>query len=286
MAGSAGILAAALVIAVALFFFYWHEYSPERLRMPASADFIAYIREWAPRLRSRFVDGKSLYDICQNKHHSRQLARALGIATPRLYFHGFLRDLDPATLPPAFVVKTVRGASSEGVFPFSEEGVNLFQPGNDLASVLARYGDRECIVEEFLKNKSGNTPTTPPPDYKVLCFDGTPEVVLRMRVTGHRRKKKKYFTTKWRPIPLLREGDEDGPGRKPAQLSQLLRAARALGQFFRDNVMRIDFYIVDGVVFFGEFTPHPGGGQGYTRFGKSYLDKLMKKHGLKAGRQK
>ena len=142
-----GILAAALAIAVALYFFYWHARPPEHVRMLPSADFIEYIREWAPRLRSRFVDGMSLYDICQNKHQSRQLARALGIPTPRLYFHGFLRDLDPASLPPAFVVKTVRGASSEGVFPFSEEGVNLFQPGLDLASVLARYGDREGSVE-------------------------------------------------------------------------------------------------------------------------------------------
>ena len=57
-------------------------------------DFVKYIGQWSPRFQRRYVEGTTLYDICQNKYESYLFVKKLGIPVPRLYYYGALHRLD------------------------------------------------------------------------------------------------------------------------------------------------------------------------------------------------
>ena len=239
-------------------------------------EFIKYIGQWFPRFQTRYVGDRTLYDICQNKYESYLFAKNLDIPVPRLYYYGFLHKLDLNKLPPSFVIKTIEGFGSRTVFPFIK-GVNQFDKTVRFHDVLEKVKGRLCIVEEFLKNSDGEFFI--PNDYKVFCFDGIPELILLKRYKKSSYWQK-YYTTDWTPLKDLRNASADTVVPKPVELETLLQLAKKLGKYFKNNVVRLDFYITDRGVIFGEFTPHPFGGIGYTAFGKGYLNKLMEKHKL------
>ena len=239
-------------------------------------EFIKYIGHWAPRFQTRLVGDKTLYDICQNKYETYLFVKNLGIPLPHLYYYGFLHQLDLNKLPSSFVIKTIKGFGSHTVFPF-KKGVNQFDKTIRLDDVLETVKGRLCIVEEFLKNSDGEYSI--PNDYKVFCFDGVPELILLKRYKNSSYRQK-YYTIHWKPLKDLRTASTDTVVPRPVELENLLQLAKKLSKYFRNNVIRLDFYITDRGVIFGEFTPHPFGGVGYTRFGKRYLNKLMEKHNL------
>ena len=239
-------------------------------------EFIKYVGQWSPRFQTRFVGNKTLYDICQNKYESYLFVKNLDIPVPYLYYYGLLHNFDFNKLPSSFVIKTIKGCGSHTVFPF-KKGVNQFDKALPLDSVLEKVKGRLCIVEEFLKNSDGEYSI--PDDYKVFCFDGVPELILLKRYINSSYRQK-YYTTQWKPLKDLRTSSTDTVVPKPVDLEPLLQFAQQLSKYFRNNVIRLDFYITDRGVIFGEFTPHPFGGVGYTRFGKRYLNKLMEKYNL------
>lgn len=239
--------------------------------------FVKYIGQWSPRFRSRYIGKKTIYDICQNKYESYLFLTKLGIPVPRLYYYGFLHKVDFDTLPSSFVIKTVKGFGSHTVFPF-KEGVNQFDKTISLDDVLEKVKGRLSIIEEFLKNTDGEYSI--PNDYKVFCFDGVPEFILLKRYKNSLYRQKYYTATDWKPLKDLRTASTDTVVPKPVELDEILQLARKIGTYFRNNIVRMDFYVTDRGVIFGEFTPHPFGGVGYTPWGKRYLNKLMKKHKL------
>ena len=119
-----------------------------------------------------------------------------------------------------------------------------------------------------------------PNDYKVFCFDGVPEFILLKRYKNSLYRQKYYTATDWKPLKDLRTASTDTVVPKPVELDEILQLARKISIYFRNNIVRMDFYVTDRGVIFGEFTPHPFGGVGYTPWGKRYLNKLMKKHKL------
>ena len=242
----------------------------------ASYDFIGYINQWAPRFKTRHVDGKSLYEICQNKYESYRFLVKLGIPIPYLYYYGPLDGINFFTLPSSFVIKTIRGYGSKTVYPF-RNGVNQFDNTVGIEKVVEKLQGRLCLVEEFLKNPEGAEAI--PNDYKVFCFDGFPELVLLKRYGNSSYRHQYYTVPEWKPVKEeIRTAPRDTPVPRPKELDEMLGIARTLGQFFRNNVVRLDFYITGRGVVFGEFTPHPFGGVAYTPFGERYLNKLMRKH--------
>ena len=254
---------------VLILIMFYTMFEPERY------DFVKYIGQWSSRFQNRYVNRKSLYDICQNKYESYLFTTQLDIPTPRLYYYGALRKLDFNKLPSSsFVIKTITGYGSHTVYPFMN-GVNQFDETVSLDDVLEKVKGRLCLVEEFLKNSDGDYSI--PHDYKVFCFDGVPELILLKRYQNSSYRQK-YYTISWTPLKDVRMAPTDTVVPKPDELEEMLRLARKLGKYFKNNVVRLDFYITDRGVIFGEFTPHPFGGVGYTPFGKRYLNKLMKKH--------
>jgi hypothetical protein len=108
------------------------------------------------------------------------------------------------------------------------------------------------LIEEYLTDEDGS----PPFDYKVYCFNGTPEQIL---VRNHTHDICPFFDTTWN---LLDFTDEVGAVRplvpKPGNLDEMLALAAKLSIGF--GYVRVDFYNVKGRVYFGELTFTPAGG--------------------------
>lgn len=108
------------------------------------------------------------------------------------------------------------------------------------------------LIEEYLTNEDGS----PPFDYKVYCFNGTPEQIM---VRNHTHDICPFFDTTWN---FLDFSDEIGAVRpwvpKPANLAEMLTLAAKLSVGF--GYVRLDFYNIKGRVYFGEFTFTPAAG--------------------------
>lgn len=111
------------------------------------------------------------------------------------------------------------------------------------------------IAEEYMEDRNGELQ-----DYKIMCFDG--EVKCSF-VCSDRFSEKglhvTFFDLDWNVLPFERHypARKDGLP-KPAQYEKMLELAQTLSQGI--PFVRVDFYEVDGKVYFGELTLYPGCG--------------------------
>jgi len=104
------------------------------------------------------------------------------------------------------------------------------------------------ICEELIPTPDGN----PPVDYKIMCNDGRPLYVWvdTARFTDHRRN---VFSLDWRDEGVqigYRRGDVHLP--KPENFDLMLELAAKMSTGI--PLVRVDFYNVNGKIYFGELT--------------------------------
>lgn len=101
-------------------------------------------------------------------------------------------------------------------------------------------------------------------DYKFFCFDGEP-LFLKIDSNRFSEHRANYFTADFKPLPFS-EGSypplaTDSPLLvAPPNLDRMLECARLLSKDF--PFVRIDFYNIEGEIFFGEFSFFPRSGLG------------------------
>jgi TupA-like ATPgrasp len=195
------------------------------------------------------------------KEHARQVAADL-LRIPETYWFGSdvagLRDVD---LPSSWVLKPNHSCRRVLVAHGPADAVGL---GTRTAGwVEERYwrqseewayrrGRPGLLVEEFI-GVPGHTPT----DLKVLVFDGTPRVI-GVHTDRRDRHRVRLYTPEWEALPWT-WGYPSGPhAQPPERLAEMLKAASALAAGY--DMLRVDFYEHDGVLWFGELTPYPGAG--------------------------
>ena len=116
--------------------------------------------------------------------------------------------------------------------------------------------DRYIFAEELMKDSSGDPGGIK--DYKFYCFDGEPYVMLI--VSGRQgQKHEDYFDMKYNCLHLTNGSTESQRiPEMPALFNILKDFARQLSQGMKH--VRMDFYEIDGKIYFGEFTFFSGGG--------------------------
>lgn len=121
------------------------------------------------------------------------------------------------------------------------------------------------IIEEFLEQNG-----TAPVDYKFWCFAGRTECITVHfdRFTEHKIRSfgRNLEPIEWafgRIVPI-----QSTPWQEPQNFDTMLRVAESLAEGF--GFMRIDLYSLENRVYFGEFTPYPGGG--WARYHPARLD--------------
>ena len=119
------------------------------------------------------------------------------------------------------------------------------------------------LVEKLLLTKSGDIPM----DYKVHCFNGKAHLIQVDIGRGSESHFRNWYDTNWERQPFKwsspkannkRTDPADFDIDKPTSLSEMLELSNTLAQPF--DYVRIDWYNVDGTLYFGEITFHHDSG--------------------------
>ena len=119
---------------------------------------------------------------------------------------------------------------------------------------------RKIIIEKLLKNKEGNLPD----DYKFNVFHGKCHLI-QVYYDKFIRINRAWYTPEWKYIKV-KQGAEYR--RKPAKLKEMIEISETLAKPF--DFIRVDLYMVENNIYFGELTNYPMGGR--TRFTTIPLD--------------
>jgi hypothetical protein len=195
------------------------------------------------------------------KEHARRAAPSLVRIPETLWFGADVAELAQVDLPAHWVLK-----------PNDASGLVLFGQGPARPEELAarteawlrrksrpqqeewayRQARSLLLVEEFI-----GSPDEIPADLKVLVFDGVPRIVA-VHTSRRRLHRNRLYTPDWEALPWT-GGYPPGPDApRPERLEEMLKAASAMAAGF--DMLRVDFYEHEGVLWFGELTPYPGGG--------------------------
>lgn len=214
-------------------------------------------------------DRKPLYHTMADKYEARAfVAEKIGgqYLIPLLGHWDTAQEIDFSKLPEQFVLKCTHDSQSI-VICHDKETLNEAEACEQLQkarstdySVLGREwaykGIKPTIVaEELLVDESGNDLK----DYKVFCFNGVPRFIQvdYDRFNDHKRR---LYTTEWdiMPVKITYWDDPEYELKKPELLDELLEISKKLSADV--PFLRVDCYITDKQIYFGELTFYPGCG--------------------------
>lgn len=113
---------------------------------------------------------------------------------------------------------------------------------------------RRIIAEQYLEEENGSLT-----DYKVMCFNGEAKMIQvhRNRFTHQTQD---LYGTDWKKINIWQRGypNSDTEAPKPTNLDKMLELSRIMSKGLAQ--IRIDWYDVNGHLYFGELTLTDGGG--------------------------
>ncbi|WP_347159729.1 ATP-grasp fold amidoligase family protein [Pontibacter chitinilyticus] len=205
-----------------------------------------------------------------NKYNAREFARMHGCRVPALYWRGRnVKEIDFEKLPEQYVIRPTIGHSSERVY-LMNKSVNLmdkhiYTPDalrKNLSKAIARNKYLEFLIEEFVRDEKGVHRI--PDDYKIAAFNGEIAVIDVINRTSPKTGFSSCYDEHWNRVPNLAGFYQPAPLQEPpACLQDMLACARKLSKAY-EIFVRIDFYATDKGAVFGEFTPTPSRGKGFT----------------------
>ena len=125
------------------------------------------------------------------------------------------------------------------------------------------------IIEKYMNGKDEKAIK----DYKFFCFNGEPKIILvctdRFAKEG---LKETWFDSDWNLLPITEGGHDTDSGLKcPKRFGEMKKISRRLTRNM--PFLRVDFYEIDGKVYFGELTFYPAAG--YERFQPELWNKKL-----------
>ena len=221
----------------------------------------------------KLYDHNPLYTTLVDKYAVKSwVAERIGeqYIIPTLGVWDSFDEIDFDKLPNQFVLKTTHGGGNVGVVVCSN--IELFDRDAarrklERSMKISGYEKhrewpyknvkRRIVAEELLVDPNNISLI----DYKVHVFNGTPKFILVCK--GRENKTTMtddFFDTDWNLMRCNRPGHQksETPIPKPEKLSEMLDLSIKLAE----NIpfVRVDFYIVNNQIFFGEMTFFPAGG--------------------------
>lgn len=232
----------------------------------------------------------SKWTCLADKYKVRNYLREKGHESilPQLY--GVWDDafkIDFNSLPQRFVLKCNHDCGSIRIID-KNLGYDIKKLQKHLNSCLkTKFGYKTCephynrikpliIAEEFLENESSYSMSLI--DYKVWCFNGKPYSIFVIYDRHHDYMYTNLYDLDWNVHPeysVFTSHLRDGKGRvpKPRNFKQMLSVAADLSQGFPE--VRVDFYEINGKLYFGEMTFTSAAGR-MDYFTKEYLTEMGK----------
>jgi hypothetical protein len=223
----------------------------------------------------KIYDRRPIYTIFADKYAVREYVKehiGEGLLIPLLYTTTTPDDIVPENLPDEPFILKANHDSGSFLIVRDKSKIDWEKVRIDCKWWLSKnyyWIDREwqykdikprIIVEKLLVDKNGKIPN----DYKVHCINGKVEFIY-VAVDREGVNKRNIYDKNWNPLPFswasrfkdaskLRGAEID----PPATLEQMLRLSVEIAQLFA--YVRVDFYDVDGQLYFGEITQCHGGG--------------------------
>jgi hypothetical protein len=217
---------------------------------------------------------------CADKYGVRKYIedRGLGyLLNDLLAVYESVEEINIQELPERFVLKGSHG-SGWNLIVKDKNKINWFAWKLVMKSWMKQniyYYGREwvykdikprIICEKYLEDANGELN-----DYKIFCFNGEPRVIQVDvgRFVNHTRN---LYSSEWDLMPFtIGYENSDKNVERPKNLSEMLKISRILASSFPH--VRVDFYEVNGRLYFGELTFFHESGTG--RFSPIEYDNLF-----------
>lgn len=227
-------------------------------------------------------DKNPLMPICCDKYKVRQYVkeRKCEETLNRLIWEGFNpKDIPFNKLPEKYVIKVTHGST----FNIIQDGSKTLNSQDIIkkcnkwlkTEFLPCYGEwfygkekPRIIIEDFIESHDDKQLR----DYKVFCFNGVPRLI-RIDTDRFTEHKMDFFDVEWNRIKSAGMGypTSNKAFSKPERLDDLLKFASLLSQPFYHA--RVDFYIVENHIYFGEITFTNGAG--FDKFSSYDFDLML-----------
>lgn len=232
----------------------------------------------------------SIWTKCADKYLVRGYVRDCGLEQilPKLYgVWDTAEDIEWSKLPNKFVLKT-NNSCGQIIIVRDKSELDVVEASKKLKSWLKlKYGfhngqlhylriQPKIIAEELLEDPllSENTNLT---DYKIFCFNGEPETLFVVSGRDGADYYITYYDLQWNNISeyaLNKKSRHYGNSAhsQPKNFKLMLEYARILSKGIPQ--VRIDFYDIDGRIYFGEMTFTCGYGSRSEEFSRYLGDKI------------
>ncbi len=191
-------------------------------------------------------------------------------------------EIDFSQLPDRFVLKCPH--DSGGLVICKDKAkLNMVAARKKMTRSLKRnfyYWAREwpykdvparIFAEQYMEDSAGKGDLT---DYKLHFFHGECKAIM----VGKNRYGKNgldndYYTPEWEHFDFTRGHSHNAeiPNERPEQLDEMLRLGKILAKDY--PFVRIDFYVINGKIYFGEITFYPG--SGFNAFHPEKWDRIF-----------
>lgn len=172
-----------------------------------------------------------------------------------------LEDVDFSELPDLFVIKTTHDSGGV-VICKDKKNFNIENAKKKLKKSLFRnyyqymrewpykYVKPRIIVEHYLAALGSGKLI----EYKIFCFNGEPKLFLVCQGEGHGvGRTNDFYDLDFNHIPVtITNPNSKEFCKKPAEYDELIRLAKLLSHDIPQ--LRVDFYVEEGKIYFGELT--------------------------------
>lgn len=208
-------------------------------------------------------DRNPLYTTLVDKYEVKEYVSKLiggGYTVPTLGVWSSVDEIDFDALPNQFVLKCTH--DSEGlVICKDKKALDISTTKEKLSAALKQnfyYIGREwpyknvkprVIAEEYIEDHRDGELR----DYKFFCFNGEPKVMFVASDRAMGKTKFDYYNLDFDHLDIMQKyPNASTPRRKPDTFDEMIKLSRILSKGFAH--VRVDFYEVDGKIYFGELT--------------------------------
>jgi len=210
--------------------------------------------------------------ICASKHLVRDYVAEKGLADTLIEQYGVYKtadEIDFEALPNQFVLKPSHD-SGHIIICKDKQSFDRKKAVSDLNKWMKTdyefmsgewqyHGERVIVCEKYMEDKKAGELL----DYKFFCFSGKPELCF---FCSDRRNhvKSDFYDMDWNLQPFRWLYEPSGKVfPKPENFEMMKKYAEILSEGFPE--VRVDFYEIEGKIYFGELTFFHGGGLGWFK---------------------
>ena len=209
----------------------------------------------------KIYDSTFLKTYCADKIIAREYVKnklGIDISIPLIGVYDKFDDIDFSKLPKDYVIKTNHGSHTNIIVRNGNLNKNQArQKFNEwLSKDWSWYGyelhyipiQRKILIEKFMSSEQKTLL-----DYKFFCFNGIPKVMYIGDDGNYQNPTCDFFDMNFNHLDITMH-DPNAPicPTKPKNFEQMKEYANKLCKDFK--FVRVDFYEIDGKVYFGELT--------------------------------